>query len=135
MTEVSSNMNLIQFLNAQRSKDRAKHGLAKKLCLLQIINNLVLFLLFVQVMGLKSQHGVQILIKGEKVKSKEPNPFDVRLSHKLLRENIRLEDLSPIDRKLLEYEQKIKFHRLDKGKQEIEDLRKMLDGVSVYEGF
>jgi hypothetical protein len=95
----------------------------------------VFSLLAMQVLGLNSQHGVEILIKGEDAKSKEPNLFDVHLSHKLLRENKKLEDLSSIDRKLLEYEQKIKFHRLDKGKQEIEELRKMLDGVSVYQGF
>ena len=60
--------------------------------------------------------------------------MDRHLSHKLLRENKSIEDMSPADRRIFEYELKIKHERLKRGNQEIEELRKILDGVVVYHG-
>jgi hypothetical protein len=55
------------------------------------------------------------------------------LNHKLLRENKNLEDMSPSDRQIMDYEVKIKQDRLARGNKEIEELRKILDGVAVYQ--
>ena len=60
--------------------------------------------------------------------------MDRQLSHKLLRENKSLDDMSPAERRLFEYELKIKKHRLTRGNQEIAELRKILDAVVVYKG-
>lgn len=60
--------------------------------------------------------------------------MDRHLNHKLLRENRSLEDMNPAERRIYEYELKIKKDRLKRGYREIEELKKVLDGVVVYKG-
>lgn len=90
--------------------------------------------LFVPINGLNSLHGVQMLIRGENIDAKGSDAAGNYLNHKMLRENKSLEDMSAADRRIWKYELQIKNQRLQHGKQEIEELRKLLDGIAVYKG-
>lgn len=54
------------------------------------------------------------------------------IDHKLLRANKHLSKMKPIDKKIYQYEQKIRRHKLHQGDLQILQLRKMLKKVKVY---
>jgi hypothetical protein len=66
----------------------------------------------------RSTFGMQVMIKGhdhDNEYGKHPAHREQHIDHKLLRANIHLSKMKPIDKKIYEYEQKIRRHKLEQG--------------------
>lgn len=87
------------------------------------------------VLSAKSTFGMQVMIKGhdhDHEYKEHDHHRGQHLDHKLLRANKHLSKMKSIDKKIYNYEQKIRRHKLHHGDIQIAQLRKMLDHVTVY---
>jgi uncharacterized pyridoxal phosphate-containing UPF0001 family protein len=78
---------------------------------------------------------MQVMIKGhdhDGEYGEHPAHREMHIDHKLLRANKHLSKMKPIDKKIYDYEQKIRRHKLHQGDIQIKKLRKMLKDVKVY---
>jgi hypothetical protein len=88
-----------------------------------------------QAYSAKTTFGMQVMISGhdhDNEYSQHHGHREQHIDHKLLRANKHISKMKPIDRKIYEYEQKIRRNKLHQGDIQIGKLRKMLKTVKVY---